>query len=134
VGEINVREIERIYRDYIPITVRLKILLPKFTAVLSPTAGVQTSHDGNKTEELATLRADLEAQKELVETCIEIMSQEQKDFIQFRYFDNQPVKQCAFLMNCEEREVYRTRNEVIVKPAWLLGYNACVNDLNRKAG
>jgi hypothetical protein len=50
-----------------------------------------------------------------IESALDVLSEEEKQFVKLRYFDSQSIKFVAYTMNCSERSVFNIRENVLEK-------------------
>ncbi|MGG3737211.1 sigma factor-like helix-turn-helix DNA-binding protein [Aeribacillus pallidus] len=50
-----------------------------------------------------------------IESSLEVLSEEEKQFVTLRYFENKSIKVVAYNMNCSERSVFNIRENVLHK-------------------
>lgn len=108
------RAVEKLYREYNFMLLRLVILQPRMTAILSDMPKIKMND--SKIEKLAIERTELSRRKEFVQRCYACMTKDEKYFIRRRYYDNDcPMKVLAQEMGYDIHDLYRLRESVIAK-------------------
>ena len=114
----NFREVEQLYRSYQCLKMKLDLLQPRNVQIFSQTP---IYHDGHsKVEAMAVERLELERKIKLVQACLDIMTRDERLFIEYRYFQGKDMEMVPFLLNWSRRETFRLRQSVLIKTRWFL--------------
>ena len=65
-------------------------------------------------------RLELERKIKLVQACLDIMTRDERLFIEYRYFQGKDMEMVPFLLNWSRRETFRLRQSVLIKTRWFL--------------
>lgn len=114
------REIEKMYRSYQQLKMKLDLLQPKNVQILSQTPVYHDQH--SKVEAMAVERVDLENRIKLIQVCLNSMTQDERLFIEYRYFQDKDMETVPVLLNWSRRETFRLRQSVLTKTRWLFEY------------
>lgn len=115
------RQVECFFRSYRKLQLKLEILQPHFTQVLREAAGSGGSSSTSWVEELAVKRADISNQIRLIELSMDLLTRDERTFVEYRYFQEIPMREMAQQMvGWSEREIYRLRRSVLAKTAWVI--------------
>ena len=125
------REIEQMYRSYQRLKVKLELLQPRNVQIFSQTP---VYHDGHsKVEAMAVERLELERKIKLIQACLDIMTRDERLFIDYRYFQGKDMEMVPFLLNWSRRETFRLRQSVLIKTRWFLGLESLDTNNTRNA-
>lgn len=117
------RRVERFFRSYRQFQLKLEILQPRYTQVMREAAGSGGASSAGWVEELAVKRADLSNRIRLIELCLNMLTRDERSFVEYRYFQEVPMREMADHMEgWSEREIYRLRRSVLAKAAWVVGW------------
>jgi hypothetical protein len=111
-------QIEKMYRSYELLKTKLTLLNQRNLQVLN--FGSSIHNPTGQIERLQMERADIASRIDLVQTCLTVMTSEERLFIESRYFQDLSIVAINIKMNCSEREIYRLRKSVLSKTQWLL--------------
>jgi hypothetical protein len=112
------REIEDMYRQYDRLKDKLATLQPNNTQILS---FMPIYHSGqSNVESIATERTEVENQIKFVQRCLSEMTHDERMFIHYRYFGENPMSIVSSLMNWQKRELFRLRVSVLLKTRWVI--------------
>lgn len=111
-------EFEEMYRSYQSLKIKLYLLQPKNVQTFTQTPVYHDQH--SKVEAIAIERLELEHKVKLVQACLDIMTRDERLFIEYRYFQGRDMEMAAILMNWSRRETFRLRQSVLTKTKWFL--------------
>ena len=120
------REIEQMYRSYQRLKMKLDLLRPRNVQIFSQTPLYHDQH--SKVEAMAIERLALEEKIKLIQACFNIMTRDERLFIEYRYFQDRDMEMVPFLLNWSRRETFRLRKSVLAKTGWFLS----LEDLDSK--
>ena len=112
------REVEQMYRSYQRLKIKLDLLQPKNVQVFSHTPVYHDQH--SKVEAMAIERLELERKIKLIQACLNIMTRDERLFIEYRYFQGKDMEMVPILLNWSRRETFRLRQSVLAKTRWFL--------------
>ncbi len=119
------------YRSYQRLKVKLELLQPRNVQIFSQTP---VYHDGHsKVEAMAIERLELERKIKLIQACLDIMTRDERLFIDYRYFQGKDMEMVPFLLNWSRRETFRLRQSVLIKTRWFLGLESLDTNNTRNA-
>ncbi len=110
-------KIEEMYRSYPRIKDKLLILTPKNTQFLSFSPG--GGGEESKVEKIALARVDLERQLKIIQKCLKQLAQEERIFVEYRYFHDKDIETVALMMNRSRRGIFRLCKSILNKTYWL---------------
>ena len=113
------REVEQMYRSYERIKIKLDLLQPKNVQIFSMTP-VYHNAQHSKVEAMAIERLELEEKIKLIQVCYNIMTRDERLFIEYRYFQGKDIEMVSVLLNWSRRETFRLRQSVLAKTNWFL--------------
>lgn len=76
---------------------------------------------GESWEDVACDLADVEAEIADCRACLSALTRQERRFVEARYFEGYTIAQVARDLGVSLREVYRLRQSVVVKSAFILG-------------
>jgi hypothetical protein len=112
------REVEQMYRSYQRLKIKLDLLQPKNVQIFSLTPVYHDQH--SKVEAMAIERLELEDMIKLIQACCNIMTRDERLFIDYRYFQEKDMEMVPVLLNWSRRETFRLRQSVLAKTRWFL--------------
>ena len=115
-------DVEEMYRSYVRIKDKLQVLKPRYTQYLSLAPGGGGNGE-SPVEKLAVERADLKNRLAFINKCLDKLTEDERSFVKYRYFQELDVTLVAISMNWSERGIYRIRQSVISKTIGLLSLN-----------
>ncbi len=119
------------YRSYQRFKMKLDLLQPRNVQIFSQTP---VYHDGHsKVEAMAVERLELERKIKLIQACLDIMTRDERLFIDYRYFQGKDMEIVPFLLNWSRRETFRLRQSVLIKTRWFLGLESLDTKNTRNA-
>ncbi len=125
------REIEQMYRSYQRLKMKLEFLQPRNVQIFSQTPVYHNGH--SKVEAMAVERLELERKIKLIQACLDIMTRDERLFIEYRYFQDKDMEMVPFLLNWSRRETFRLRQSVLIKTRWFLGLESLDMNNSRNA-
>ncbi|HEX2953772.1 MAG TPA: hypothetical protein VHR47_07285 [Bacillota bacterium] len=67
-------------------------------------------------------RADIGEQIRLIELSLNLLTHDERSFVEYRYFQEVPMRDMGqHMVGWSEREIYRLRRSVLAKIAWVFG-------------
>jgi DNA-directed RNA polymerase specialized sigma subunit len=108
------RKVEDFFRSYRKLQLKLEILEPRYGQWLkNPTEWL---------EQLVIKRVEIKNQIRLIELSLDLLTRDERTFVEYRYFQEVPMREIGFHMEgWSEREIYRLRRSVLAKTAWIVG-------------
>lgn len=113
------REVEQIYRSYQYLKIKLDLLQPNNVQIFSQTPVYHDQH--SKVEAMAIERLELDRKIKLIQACLNIMTRDERLFIEYRYFQDKDMEMVPVLLDWSRRETFRLRQSVLAKTRWFLG-------------
>jgi DNA-directed RNA polymerase specialized sigma subunit len=118
------RKVESFFRSYRKLQWQLQILQPRYTQIMREAAGSGQSSATSWVEELAAKRADIANQIRLIELSLNLLTRDERAFVEYRYFQEIPMREMTeHMVGWSEREIYRLRRSVLAKTAWVITGN-----------
>lgn len=118
------RKVESFFRSYRKLQWQLQILQPRYTQIMREAAGSGQSSATSWVEELAAKRADIANQIRLIELSLNLLTRDERAFVEYRYFQEFPMREMTeHMVGWSEREIYRLRRSVLAKTAWVITGN-----------
>lgn len=118
------RKVESFFRSYRKLQWQLQILQPRYTQIMREAAGSGRSSATSWVEELAAKRADIANQIRLIELSLNLLTRDERAFVEYRYFQEIPMREMTeHMVGWSEREIYRLRRSVLAKTAWVITGN-----------
>jgi len=112
-------EIEKLFRRYKYNKSVLELSEPSMTSQLQLDK-VSGGSIESKVEMVAVRRAQAEIELKMVNACLQTMNQDEKEFVNLRYFEDYDMKIVARCIKCCKRDTYRLRRKVLTKSKKLL--------------
>ncbi|HBF38018.1 MAG TPA: hypothetical protein DDW50_11920 [Firmicutes bacterium] len=106
------REEEQLYRSYQRLKIKCDLLQPWNGQILNQTLPNQ--------EQQTVERLELERKIKVIQACLEIMTQDERLFIEYRYFQGKEMEVVSSLLNWSPREIFRLRQSVLAKTRWMV--------------
>jgi DNA-directed RNA polymerase specialized sigma subunit len=118
-------EIESLFRHYYFNKEQLELLSePTITSQLRLDKGSFGNNEQSKAEMMAIRKVQAEIDIRMAEACLKIMTKDEKEFINLRYFEEMDIKIIEGCMRIPARTLYRIRDSIIVKSRELLTISA----------
>ncbi len=112
------REVEQMYRSFKRLKMKLDLLQPRNVQIFSQAPVYHNQH--SKVEAMAVERLELERKIKLIQACLDIMTRDERLFIEYRYFQEKDMEMVPVLLNWSRRETFRLRQSVLAKTRWFL--------------
>ena len=111
------REEEQLYRSYQRLKIKWDLLQPWNGQIFNQTLPNQ---EQQTMETVAVERLELERKIKLIQACLDIMTRDERLFIEYRYFQDKEMEVVSSLLNWSLREIFRLRQSVLAKTRWMV--------------
>jgi DNA-directed RNA polymerase specialized sigma subunit len=106
------REEEQLYRSYQRLKIKWDLLQPWNGQILNQVLPNQ--------EQQTVERLELEQKIKLIQAYLDIMTQDERLFIEYRYFQEKEMEVVSSSLNWSLREIFRLRQSVLAKTRWMV--------------